>query len=344
MSDELDALLEQADLRYISTDIPGFQRKRWGRGFTYLDREGETIRDDALRAWIECIAIPPAWEDVWISPYKNAHILATGRDAKGRKQYRYHPRWQELRNQNKFDDLVRFGTCLPHIREVTDSHLRKRTLNRQRVLALVVRLLETTLIRIGNNEYAQGNETYGLTTLEDDHVQINGSKLTFQFVGKSGIDQTVNLRDPRLARLVRACRDIPGYELFQYQDEHGNYQAIDSSDVNAYLNEITGEPFTAKVFRTWGASTMVVGVLSRLEAESDTDDREQQVKEAVKQVACELGNTVAVCRNYYIHPAIGETYISDGLHTVLSKQPVPQSPYDLKPEEAALVEIIKNKS
>ena len=344
MSEELEALLEQADLRYVSTDIPGLSRKRWGRGFTYIDRKGETIDDESLREWIESIKIPPAWENVWISPYKNGHILATGRDAKGRKQYRYHPRWREVRNLNKFDDLMSFGACLPKIREVTDSHLRKHTLSRQRVLALVVRLLESTLIRIGNNEYANDNETYGLTTFEDDHVQIDGNKLCFEFTGKSGVEQSVNLNDPRLARQVQVCRDIPGFELFQYQDSDGNYLAVDSSDVNAYLHEITGEPFTAKVFRTWGASTLAVRVLSQLGAEDETADREQQIRQAVKEVASELGNTVAVCRDYYVHPAIQEAHRDKGLHTLVAKKSKPKSPYALQPEEAVLVEIIENQN
>ena len=341
--DDLEQRLEQAHLRYVSTDRPGLQRRRRGRGFTYLNTRGETIRDPQMREWIESLAIPPAWEDVWISPYKNGHILATGRDSRGRKQYRYHPRWQALQNEDKFSQMAQFGRCLPHIREVTDSHLRKRHLVREKVLAVVVRLLEKSLIRIGNTEYAQENNTYGLTTFEDDHVTVDGSTIRFEFVGKSGKEHTIDLRDQRLARAVKACQDIPGYELFQYFDEDGQRQVVDSSDVNAYLQEITGEPFTAKVFRTWGASLLAVRVLCS-QPECDTPEaRQQQVHDCVAEVAAALGNTKTVCQRYYLHPAVTTACLEDRLLPLYRRmQRKSASVNGLQPEEATLIALIES--
>jgi DNA topoisomerase-1 len=300
-----------ARLRYVSTTAPGYSRRRNGRGFTYLDSDGTTIRDPALRRWIEDIVIPPAWTDVWISPYRNGHILATGRDDKGRKQYRYHPDWQQARSQKKFDQLYAFGECLPRIRETTESHLRQRSLSRERVLAAIVRLLETTLIRIGNAEYAQANDSYGLTTLTDDHARINGSEIVFDFVGKSGKEHTVMLRDRRLARIVKRCQDLDGYHLFQYYDENNQQQAVGSADVNAYLHEISGQPFTAKHFRTWGGSVRAVEYLCAHCA--DGGETAAAARDCIAHVAESLGNTKTVCRQYYIHPAILDAWADGSL-------------------------------
>src|SRR3954462_11254851 len=228
-------LINNTNLRYVSDHDAGITCKKKGSGFIYLDTKGNVIHDKATREWIEAIVIPPAWEEVWISPYKNGHILATGRDTKGRKQYRYHPRWNKMTSAEKFDQLYKFGKALPRIREVTEAHLREHNLSRQHVLATIVRLLEKTLIRIGNAEYAEANDSYGLTTLRDNHAHIKGDKVTFEFVGKSGKEHEITLADKRLARIVKQCRDIPGYDLFQYYDENGDHQSVGSTDVNAYL-------------------------------------------------------------------------------------------------------------
>jgi len=328
-----------ARLRYISPDEPGYSRKKWGRGFTYRDLNGETIRDAELRAWIESIAIPPAWTDVWIGPYKNGHILATGRDDKGRKQYRYHPEWRQLRDQKKFNALAEFGQTLRLLREVTDKHLRQRKISRNRVLAAAVRLLEHTLMRVGNEEYARKNDSYGLSTLTDEHAEIQGSTIHFEFAGKSGKEHTITYRDKRLARIVKQCQDIPGYELFQYRDETGAYQVIDSADINDYLHKITGKPFTAKVFRTWGGSTMAIKYLCEHE---DEGEPQTILNRSIAYVAQHLGNTEAVTKDYYIHPAIMDAY-RDGTLCAdyadqLSEQ---QSSYDLSPEERILVALIE---
>ncbi|MEQ8677382.1 MAG: hypothetical protein RLP44_17845 [Aggregatilineales bacterium] len=304
-----------------------------------MDIEGETIKDSKLREWIESIVIPPAWTDVWISTHKNGHVLATGRDDKGRKQYRYHPDWQKKRNEKKFEHLKEFGQCLPKLREVTDSHLRKKSISRERVLAAIVRLLEATLIRIGNEEYAQKNDSYGLTTLTDDHANVKGGKITFDFVGKSGKEHIVTLNDKRLARIVKYCQDIPGYELFQYYDDDGTHQTIDSSDVNTYLQEITGKDFTAKVFRTWGGSTLAIKYLCENCEHSDTKTASQG---CIEHVANALGNTKAVSQNYYVHPIILEAHVNGNLSEIYGKFQLEssQSEYELTPEERTLLHLI----
>jgi DNA topoisomerase-1 len=324
-------------LRYVSTDEPGYCRKKRGRGFTYYDTQGEIIHDPDMREWIESIVIPPAWTNVWISPYQNAHILATGRDDKGRKQYRYHPHWQEVHGEKKFDELYEFGQHLPGIRETTENHLRQHKLSREHVLAAVVRLLENTLIRIGNEEYTRNNDSHGLTTLRDDHAEIQGREITFDFVGKSGKEQTVVLKDRRLARIVKRCQDIPGYQLFQYYDENGQTHVVDSADVNAYLKEITGKLFTAKVFRTWGGSTLAAKYL----CEQDAERGEAAIKDCVDLVAKALGNTKAICRKYYIHPVIISAYLEGDLPDVCeASQAQPTSDYALVPEELTLMRLI----
>jgi DNA topoisomerase-1 len=345
MIPDVETLLDEADLRYVSTDEPGLTRHRSGRGFTYKDVKGSKIQDKKLRDWIESIVIPPAWEDVWISPIKNGHILATGRDSKGRKQYRYHPRWDQVRDQNKFSVLADFGRALPDIRRITGEHLRKRTLSREKVLAAVVRLLEETLIRIGNREYARDNDSYGLTTLEDEHVSVEGSKLHFEFRGKSGIEHTLDFRDKRLAKVVKEAQDIPGHHLFQYYDENDQPHAVGSQDVNAYLQEITGQPFTAKVFRTWGGSITALRYLAEESAEADSSEAteaifKKHINSCVAYVSDALGNTKTVCRKYYIHPAVLEAFEQGTLLDIFKKQKPPKSDDDLRVEEKALIEIL----
>ncbi len=338
---DVSQLLEEADLRYVSTDSPGITRRRSGRGFSYYDTSGKRITDRRLRQWIASIGIPPAWEAVWISPYKNGHILATGRDSKGRKQYRYHPRWDQVRDQNKFPVLAEFGRALPEIRRKTGEHLRQRRLNREKVLAAVVRLLEQTMIRVGNRQYAKSNDSYGLTTMEDDHVSVEGSRVRFEFTGKSGIEHAIDLQDSRLAKVIQACQDIPGHDLFQYYDEDGQRHNIGSQDVNAYLNEITGQPFTAKVFRTWGASIAALRYLCENCADSTETETKQQINACVEYVADALGNTKTICRKYYIHPAVLQAFEENRLLEIFNRQQEPKSTDDLRVEEAALIEILQ---
>ena len=332
--------IENTNLHYVSDNEVGFSRQKKGKGFVYLDTKGHVIQDKSTREWIESIVIPPAWQDVWISPQKNGHILATGRDEKGRKQYRYHPRWNKMTSEEKFGMLYKFGKALPHIREVTDSHMREHGLTRQRVLATVVRLLEKTLIRIGNTEYAEANDSYGLTTFHDNHAHIKGDKVTFEFVGKSGKEHEITLSDKRLAKIVKQCRDIPGYDLFQYYDENGERQSIGSADVNAYLEEITGEPFTAKVFRTWGGSVLAIRYLCE---ECDEEPSEKVCRECVKHVAQLLGNTKTVSEKYYIHPLILKVYTAGKLVPMYQHFRASRSPYGLSPEERVLMELIDEK-
>lgn len=327
-----------SDLRYIATDAAGFSRKRAGRSFAYYDTDGQIIRDRDKRRWIQSIGIPPAWTEVWISPNPNAHILAIGRDAKGRKQYRYHPQWNRLRSQKKFDMLAAFGRQLPRLREATALHLRHPRLTRTRVLAALVMLLEHTLIRVGNDEYARANDSYGLTTMQDDHVSIEGSRVTFDFVGKSGKAHTITLRDPRMARIVRQCRDLPGQRLFQYIDSDGESRSVDSGDVNAYLREVTGKPFTAKVFRTWGGSALAVKYL----CENCTDSpSEKEIQACVTHVAEVLGNTKTVCRNYYIHPLIIDAHLEGRLGALYAQAQRSKSA-GLLPEEKVLMALLKS--
>jgi DNA topoisomerase-1 len=334
-----ETLLSELDLRFTSDTMPGYSRKRAGSGFAYLNEDGRPIHNPKVREWIKKIGIPPAWKDVWISPTKNGHILATGRDAKGRKQYRYHPAWMSQRNENKFHLLAEFGRCLPDIRERIDHDLRQHSLSRTRVLAAVVYLLANTLIRVGNDKYAQMNDSYGLTTLQDGHIDVRGSKITFEFTGKSGKDHTITLDDARLARVVKLCRDIPGYELFQYYDEDGNRQVIDSADVNAYLREITDSQFTAKVFRTWGGSTLAI---KHLAEDCDEADTKKAIRGCVAHVAQQLGNTKAVSLKYYIHPVVLQAHEDGTLAEVYKKQQKKrETPYGLLPEEHTLIALIK---
>ncbi len=328
-------------LKYVSTeDVAGYSRKKWGRGFIYLDPTGKKVEDEDLIEWMKSLAIPPAWKDVWISPYQNAHLLATGRDNKGRKQYRYHAEWQRRSNEQKYHQLYDFGQALPHIREMTEQHLRQQNLSKERILAAIVRLLETTLIRIGNEEYAQANDSYGLTTLTDDHATIQGSTIEFDFVGKSGKEHTILLRDRRLARIVKQCQDIPGYALFQYYDDAMEPRVIDSSDVNDYLRGLTGQDFTAKIFRTWGGSTLAIKFLCESCADSPT---KTATKSCIAHVADQLGNTKAISRQYYIYPQILDAHVDGTLQAIYADRvsETDQSPYGLAPEERTLMDLIE---
>jgi DNA topoisomerase-1 len=301
---------KEAGLRYVSDARPGLTRKRSGKGFRYLDAEGKPVRDAATLKRIRSLVIPPAWTEVWICPLANGHLQATGRDARGRKQSRYHPRWREVRDADKYERMLIFGAALPRIRERVDEHLAQPGLPRAKVLATIVRLMETTSIRVGNEEYARENHSYGLTTMRNRHVHVKGSTITFDFEGKSGKRHTIDHQDRRLARIIAHCQDLPGQELFQYLDAEGNTHAIDSSDVNDYLREISGEDFTAKDFRTWAGTVTTCRLLRELEPFSSATQAKKNVVSVIKSVAAQLGNTPSVCRKCYVHPAVLETYVA----------------------------------
>ena len=332
---------ETAGLVYVTDAEPGLTRRRRGPGFSYHHPDG-TLVSDAERERIEALVIPPAWDDVWICPLPNGHLQATGRDGKGRKQYRYHERWGKVRSRVKFNRMIPFGEALPTIRSRVESDLGRNELGRDKVLALAVRLLDETLIRIGNPEYAASNGSYGLTTLRDKHVDFEEGEVRFSFVGKSGKEHEVALRDRRLARLVKGCRDIPGYTLFQYHTERGK-DAIDSGDVNAYLRETTGEPFSAKDFRTWGGTVLAAKALRARGAAADGKAADRHCLDVVKEVAEGLGNTVAVCRKYYVHPDIVAAYCEGDLLDAMKRRNAGNTPAGLEPAEAAVLSVLKDR-
>jgi DNA topoisomerase I len=336
-------LLAQTNLHYVSGAELGYHRRRAGRGFTYLDSSGERVRDPELRARFEALVIPPAWQEVWICADPQGHIQATGRDEAGRKQYIYHPDWELVREQTKFARLLAFGEALPSLRAQVEADLRTRGLTRTKVLALAVRLLELTLIRVGNPEYERQNQTYGLTTLLDDHVDVNGGEIVFEFRGKSGKEHEIVVNDRRLARLVKACQELPGQRLFQYKDEEGEIRAIDSGAVNDYLRTVTGCDFTAKEFRTWGATVHALQLLRQCGPADSETACARQITAAIKEVAAALGNTPAVCRQHYVHPAVVEAYSQSVLEEVCrwAEGQTPQSPHALQNEEAALLLLLR---
>lgn len=304
------ASAEAANLRYVSDTVPGIARKSSGKGFVYLSPRGKVIHDAAELKRIKSLAIPPAWTDVWICARHDGHLQATGRDAKGRKQHRYHPRWREFRDATKYHRLIAFAAVLPRIREQVQRDLSLSGLPRPKVLATVVRLLEATAIRVGNEEYARNNGSFGLATLKNRHVDVRGDKIRFQFRGKSGVRHAIDLYDKRLAKIVRQCQDLPGYELFQYIGDDDELHAIDSSDVNEYLKQIAGEDFTTKDFRTWNGTVLAACALRELKLSDGATKAElkRNIVQAVENVARRLGNTKAVCRKCYIHPAIIQSY------------------------------------
>lgn len=332
---------EVAGLVYVSDAEPGIARRRRGRGFSYHHPDGDLV-SDADRDRIEALAIPPAWEDVWICARPNGHLQATGRDEKGRKQYRYHPDWAEVRGRVKFNRMIPFGEALPTLRSRVEADLRRRSLDREKVVALAVRLLDETLVRIGNAEYAASNDSYGLTTLRDRHVDFDGSEVRFAFVGKSGKEHALSVRDRKLARLVKACRDIPGYTLFQYYTDDGK-RSIGSGDVNAYLRETTGEAFSAKDFRTWGGTVLAAKALVERGEAEDESAADRHCADVVKEVAAELGNTVAVCRKYYVHPDVVAAYCEGTLLDAMKRRNAGNTPAGLEPAEAAVLSVLKER-
>ncbi len=300
--------VEAAGLIYVSDHDPGIRRRKAGTGFNYLRPDGEPIRDEATLDRIRKLAIPPAWTDVWICPSPRGHIQAIGRDQKRRKQYRYHDRWRGVRDENKYDRLIAFGHALPKLRRRIDHDLARRGLPREKVLAAVVRLMEITLIRVGNEEYAKQNKSFGLTTLRDRHARIEGSRAIFEFRGKSGKVHRTGFRDRRLARIVKACQDLPGQRLFQYIDEDGVQRTVESADVNAYLHETMGEDFSAKDFRTWAGTLSAARALAMAPECGSASEAKRHIVTCVKAVAGLLGNTAAVCRSAYIHPVVLKAY------------------------------------
>ncbi|MCJ2090110.1 DNA topoisomerase IB [Methylobacterium sp. E-005] len=335
---------EEAGLTYVDDRRPGLTRKRSGTGFRYLDARGAPVRDKAVLTRIKSLAIPPAYTDVWICPRRNGHIQATGRDAKGRKQYRYHPDFRQAREADKFSRIMAFANALPALRQRVGADMRRPGLSRDKVLATVVHLLETTLIRVGNDDYARTNKSYGLTTLRDPHVRIEGSALSFRFKGKSGKIWDVSLKDRRVARIVKACQDLPGQELFQYIDADGTQRDVTSSDVNAYLREVTGEDFTAKDFRTWAGTVLAALALREFESFDSDAAAKRNVRAAIESVAGRLGNTPTICRKCYIHPQILDSYMEGGL--LLHVKDVVESELSedlssLRSEEAAVLALLQ---
>jgi DNA topoisomerase I len=335
-----------AHLRYVTDTRPGIRRKRHGKYFSYIDPEGKLIRDREALARIKSLVIPPAWTNVWICPVSNGHLQATGRDARGRKQSRYHPRWRQVRDETKYERMVLFAEALPKIRERVDQDLALPGLPREKVLATIVSLMENTFIRVGNSEYARENKSFGLTTMRTRHVEVNGSNITFSFEGKSKRHHTINLHDRRLAKIISRCADLPGYELFQYLTPEGDPQTIDSADVNDYLQSITGQYFTAKDFRTWAGSVLACELLAAFDPFDSPTQAKKNIVAAVKSVAQRLGNTPSVCRKCYIHPAILEHYLNGlPLETAKRKldEEIAEHAHTLHEEERTLVNLLRQR-
>lgn len=328
-------------LRYLAENQLTIRREGSPGRFRYRDRAGRIVRDAKTRARIDALVLPPAWKDVRIAAHANGHLQAIGRDARGRKQYRYHERWRETRDEAKFERLLKFAECLPQIRRRIASDLKRRQFDRRRVLACVLRLLDSTGLRIGNEEYARTNHSFGLTTLKDRHVQVRAGKATFQFVGKSGIEFDVEVDDPRVAKLIKKCQDLPGQHLFQYRDEHGRRRKLGSTDVNRYLQELTGETFTAKDFRTWRGSVLAAALVAEAEPAQSATQAKRTLVAVVKEVAGELGNTAAVCRASYIHPAILASYADAIGGSTTTKVRVAKRVRGLHAAELALLRVLR---
>ena len=326
---------------YVSDEDRGLRRERAGEGFAYFKPSGEPVTDEATLERIRRLAIPPAWTDVWICPKPNGHLQATGRDARGRKQYKYHPRFRDMRESTKYEHMIEFARALPAIRATLDKHMGLRGLPREKVLATVVHLLETTLIRIGNDDYAKDNKSYGLTTLRNPHVSIDGAQLRFQFKGKSGRTWRLQLRDRRIAKIVRACQDLPGQRLFVYLDEQGQPQEVTSSDVNDYLKEITGRDITAKDFRTWAGTVLAALALREIEHSETKAAAKANLRAAIEQVAARLGNTPTICRTCYIHPEILSCHAEGALLLEIKEQAGRAAGNLLKAEEAAVLALLE---
>jgi len=341
-----------AGLRYVLDDRPGIRREpepdgtSGKEGFRYLDTRGETIADEATLKRIKSLAIPPAWTEVWICPQANGHLQATGRDARGRKQYRYHPKWREVRDEVKYERMIKFGKALPQIRKEVDRALALPGLPREKVLATIVYLLEATMMRIGNDEYARENKSYGLTTLRNRHVKIDGSEVEFRFRGKSGVYHDVKVHDRRLARIIQRSRDLPGQDLFEYLDDDKQPHTVNSSDVNDWLREITGEDYTAKDFRTWSGTVLAAIALQEFEKFDSEAQAKKNVVRAIESVAEKLGNTPSVCRKCYVHPAVLDSYMDGTMIEGLlarAEEGLAEDLQDLQPEEAAVLAMLQQR-
>jgi DNA topoisomerase-1 len=337
---------ETAGLLYVSDEEPGIRRKKSGKGFTYVKPDGSKVEDKATLDRIRSLAIPPAYTDVWICSKANGHIQATGRDAKNRKQYRYHPAFREVRESTKYEHMLEFAKGLPAIRKTIDEHMSLRGLPREKVLATVVHLLENTLIRVGNSDYVKQNKSYGLTTLRDPHVTVEGAELRFQFKGKSGKTWKLQVKDRRIARIVKACQDLPGQDLFQYLDENGEQQSISSADVNAYLKEITGRDITAKDFRTWAGTVLAALALKEFEEFDSEAKAKKNIRAAIEKVSSRLGNTPSICRKCYVHPEVFSSYMDGELLLEIKEEIETELREDLpslKPEEAAVLTLLQER-
>jgi DNA topoisomerase I len=342
---EAVAAAKAADLVYVSDEEPGIRRKRTKIGFSYVHPDGKPLRDPEELKRLRSLAIPPAYEDVWICPHPHGHIQATGRDARSRKQYRYHPRWREIRDANKYEDMIAFGRLLPKLRARIAADMAKRGLPREKVLATIVELLQTTLIRVGNEDYARSNKSYGLTTLRNRHVAVDGGTLRFEFKGKSGKTWKLKLHDRRIARVVKACHDLPGQDLFQYIGSDGERHGVSSADVNAYLKEISGRDVTAKHFRTWAGTVLAAIALAEFEAVDSATAAKRNIKAAIERVAARLGNTPTICRKCYVHPEVLTAYL-EGNQLAGLKQKVEAelgAAADLRREEAALLGLLNRR-
>jgi DNA topoisomerase-1 len=337
----------EAGLVYVSDESPGITRKKRGaKDFVYLDPRGKQVKDRETLDRIRMLAIPPAYRDVWICPNPRGHIQAVGRDDRGRKQYRYHEKWREVRDENKYGRMIDFAKALPLIRRTVAKHLKLKGLPRDKVLAAVVKVMEVTLIRVGNDEYAKNNKSYGLTTLQDRHAKFaRGGRVKLEFRGKSGVEHEFEIEDSRLARIAKQCQDLPGQELFQYLDENGVAHDIGSGDVNDYLRQITGKDFTAKDFRTWAGTVLAATALQEIEKFDSAAQAKRNVVRAVESVAAKLGNTKAVCRKCYIHPEILNAYMEGSLvdHLAQRAANMARSLSKLRPEEAAVLTLLRSR-
>ena len=326
-----------SDLHYVEDTQVGLSRKILRGKFVYFDAQGQRIRDEAEIKRINALVIPPAYTDVWICADPQGHLQATGRDARGRKQYRYHPRWREVRDQNKYSRMVEFGLALPKVRKKIEAQLAQPGIGRDKVMATVISLLDATLIRIGNSQYARDNRSYGLTTLRNKHVAVRGNSILFEFRGKSGVEHKISVTDRRLARVIKRCMELPGQNLFQYLDDNGERHSVSSSDINAYLQNLTGADFTAKDYRTWAGSALALATLRKLDWEPEGDAK-KHIVDMVKAVSRQLGNTPAVCRKCYIHPAVMEGFLLGEL----AKLPRSRQRKGLRAEEVALAGFLQN--
>jgi DNA topoisomerase-1 len=343
---ETREIAEEAGLIYVSDEEPGIRRKAEGGEFAYFNSKGQPIRNEDTLRRVRSLAVPPAYTDVWICPKANGHIQATGRDARGRKQYRYHPRWNEARDQTKYEHVLRFAATLPGLRARVGEDMAKRGLPREKVLATIVSLLETTLIRVGNEDYARENKSYGLTTLRNAHVAIDGGELRFRFKGKSGKSWNLKLRDRRVAKIVRACQELPGQHLFEYLDEQKIPRSVTSADINAYLREASGEDITAKDFRTWHGTVLAAMALSEFAAFDTKALAKKNVRAAIERVAARLGNTTTICRKCYIHPEVLTSYLDGRLLEEIEVEVEAELRDDLaklRPEEAAVLALLNKR-